>query len=682
MNNENQIHSHLDENGNLISHAHDQGHHHHHHDHDPNDVTDYITAVNEYRKTFPSKQDVIDKTPDPAVREMLLRMEQLGIDNSFDRFDKMQPQCNFGMAGICCKICHMGPCRITKKSPRGICGADADLIVARNMLRAVAAGTAQHGMHAREVFLSLKWAGEGKLKLPIEGADKLIATAKAWDIDVEGKTVEQVAVEFADILLADLSRPEADEFKTIKYAAPPERQKVWKELGIMPISSYHEVFESFHNSGEATDGDWRNIMQQFLRTGLCFVFGTVVGTNLATDSLFGIGERRKTMVNIGAIKKGYVNIAVHGHMPTLVHEIVRIGHSEEMNELARSKGAKGIQFYGICCTGLSAMYRYDNVIPLCNPPGAELVLATGALDLWVADVQDIYPAIMDVANCFKTKVITTEDSTRLPGAEHIAYDHEHSNIGETEEMARTIVLKAIESFEQRQGMPVFIPPYEVEAELGFSVESTTKDLGGSLQPLADALKSGQIKGIVNVVGCTNPKVIYERATVDVVDTLLKNDILVLTNGCVSFPLLKLGYCNQDAVDLKCGDGLKAFLKEHKMPPCWHVGECVDNTRSTGILSGAAALLGQNMKDMPYAMSSPEWGNEKGVGAALAFRLLGLDTYHCVEPQTFGSEKVTRFLKEDTKKTLGGVMIVNTDPIVLGNQIVQDLNEKRKALGWD
>ncbi len=668
-------HIHVDENGQVTEHA-------HHHHHDPNDVTDYISAVNAYRKTFPSKQDVIEKTPDPAVRDMILRMEQLGIDNSFDRFDKQQPQCNFGLSGICCRICHMGPCRITKKAPRGICGADADLIVARNLLRTVAGGTAQHGMHAREVILSLKWAAEGKLKLPIVGAEKMIATAKTFGIETEGKTVNEIAIEFADVLLEDLSRAEADEFKTIKYCSPEERQKVWKELGILPISTYHEVFEAMHNSGEGCDGDYKNILKQLLRTELTFVFGTVVDTNLATDSLFGVGERRKTMVNVGAIKKGYVNIAIHGHMPTLVKEIVRYGQSEEFVELAKSKGAKGIQFYGICCTGLTAMYRYGNVIPLCNPPGAELVLGTGALDVWIADVQDIYPGIMDVANCFKTKVITTNDSTRLPGAEHIAYDHEHSNIGETQEIAKKIICRAIETYEERKNIPVFIPPYEVEAELGFSVESVTKDLGGSFEPLAEAVKSGQIKGIVNLVGCTNPKVVYERAIVDVVDILMKNNILVLTNGCASFPLLKLGYCNMDATETKAGDSLKAFLKKYNMPPAWHVGECIDNTRSTGIFSNVAGLCGQALKDMPFAQSSPEWGNEKGFAAGLAFRMLGMNSYHCVEPQAFGSEKVMKFFKEDTKELLGGVMVVDVDPVELGNRIVRDFDEKRKALGWD
>src|SRR5574344_1158441 len=162
-------------------------------------IKDYMQAVTEYKKTFPSKQDVIDKTPDPAVREMLLRSEQIGLDTAFDRFDKQKPLCSFGMAGICCKICNMGPCRITAKSPKGVCGADADLIVARNLLRSAAAGAAQHGMHAREVMLSLKWAAEGKLDVPIIGKQKIISTAEAFGIPTNHRTIRHIAGDLADV---------------------------------------------------------------------------------------------------------------------------------------------------------------------------------------------------------------------------------------------------------------------------------------------------------------------------------------------------------------------------------------------------------------------------------------------------------------------------------------------------
>lgn len=651
----------------------------HHDGEEEGDFTrDYMNAVAEYRKTFPTKQDVIEQTPDPAVREMLLRMEQLGIDTTFDRFDAQKPQCNFGLCGTCCKICNMGPCRITQKSPKGVCGADADLIVARNLLRSAAAGAAQHGMHAREVMLALKKAAEGELDIPILGEQKIRSTAEAFGIKQKNRQLKNVAKDLANALLEDLSRTVPDEYKTITACAVPERQKVWEELDILPISAYHEVFEAYHKSGCGTDGDWRSVMQQLLRCGLAFTFSGVVGASIATDSLFGVGDRVTSKVNIGALEKGYVNIAVHGHLPVLVSRIVEVGKREDMIELAKSKGAKGIRFYGICCSGLSAMYRESGVIPLSNAVSAELVLGTGALDLWVADVQDVFPAIMDVANCFKTTVITTSDSARLPGAERYEYDHHHSNLAQTKELAEKIVLRGIESFEARKGIPVYIPPYEVEAEVGFSVEYIHKRFG-SMKPLAEAIKSGQILGVVNMVGCNNPKVLYEKCIVDVADVLLKNNVLIITNGCASFPLMKLGYCAISGKD-KAGENLKSFL-EPDLPPVWHVGECIDNTRSSGIFAGIANELGKNMYELPFAFASPEWGNEKGIDAALGFRLNGISSYHCVEAPIYGSKNVIEFLKYGTKELLGSTMNVNTDPVALGNQIVADLKEKRKALGY-
>ena len=641
-------------------------------------IRDYMNAVSEYRKTFPSKDEVLENTPDPAVREMILRQNQLGFDTTFDRFDKQQPQCGFGMAGICCKICNMGPCKITSKSPKGVCGADADLIVARNLLRSAAAGVAQHGMHGREVILSLKWAAEGKLDLPILGQQKIKDTAKAFGIKTERRSIKKIASELADVLLDDMSRTVPGDYKIIEALGSEERKKVWKELDILPISAYHEVFESYHKTGVGTDGDWKSIMQQFLRCGLAFTYSGVVSTSIATDGLFGVGDRVTSKVNIGALKKGYVNIAVHGHLPTLVSEIVRVGQEEKFINLAKEAGAKGIRFYGICCSGLSAMYRYAGVIPLSNAVSAELVLGTGALDLWIADVQDVFPSIMEVAKCFRTTVITTSESARLPGAERFEYDHHHSNIGETRELAEKIVLRGIESFKDRQGIPVYIPPYEVDAEVGFSPEYVHKHYG-SMKPLYEAVKEGKILGIVNMVGCNNPKVVYEKCVIDVANVLLRNNILILTNGCASFPLMKMGYCNVSGQE-HAGESLNEFLGD--LPPVWHVGECIDNTKSSGIFAGVAGEAGKPLYEMPFAFTSPEWSNEKGIDAALGFRLMGINSYHCVEAQIHGSKNVIEFLKEGTKDLLGSVMVVNPNPDALGEKIVADIIEKRKALGWD
>lgn len=640
-------------------------------------IRDYMNAVSEYRKTFPSKDEVLENTPDPAVREMILRQNQLGFDTTFDRFDKQQPQCGFGMAGICCKICNMGPCKITSKSPKGVCGADADLIVARNLLRSAAAGVAQHGMHGREVILSLKWAAEGKLDLPILGQQKIKDTAKAFGIKTERRSIKKIASELADVLLDDMSRTIPGDYKIIEALGSEERKKVWKELDILPISAYHEVFESYHKTGVGTDGDWKSIMQQFLRCGLAFTYSGVVSTSIATDGLFGVGDRVTSKVNIGALKKGYVNIAVHGHLPTLVSEIVKVGQEEKFINLAKEAGAKGIRFYGICCSGLSAMYRYAGVIPLSNAVSAELVLGTGALDLWIADVQDVFPSIMEVAKCFRTTVVTTSESARLPGAERFEYDHHHSNIGETRALAEKIVLRGIESFKDRQGIPVYIPPYEVDAEVGFSPEYVHKHYG-SMKPLYEALKEGKILGIVNMVGCNNPKVVYEKCVIDVANALLRNNILILTNGCASFPLMKMGYCNVSGQE-HAGESLNEFLGD--LPPVWHVGECIDNTKSSGIFAGVAGEAGKPLYEMPFAFTSPEWSNEKGIDAALGFRLMGINSYHCVEAQIHGSKNVIEFLKEGTKDLLGSVMVVNPNPDALGEKIVADIIEKRKALGW-
>lgn len=660
----------IDESGH--SHGHDHSHHHHHED----DFHDYTKAVNEYRKTFPDKQQVIEQTPDPAVREMLLHMQELGIETTFDRFDRQQPQCTFGLAGICCRNCYMGPCRITKKCTKGVCGADADVIVARNMLRAVASGAAAHGARGRESMLALKKAAEGSIDLPIEGDAKVRAVCQTYGIDTEGKTSEQLASEVADILLDDLSRTIPAPHRTLQAFAPAERKKVWEDLGILPVSVYHEVFESLHRTSTGTDGDWKNIMKQFLRTGVAFAWTSCLGSSIAMDCLYGLPQRRRTMMNVGALKKGWVNIAVHGHSPLLVSEIVRTGQSEEYQTKAKAAGAEGIQFYGICCSGLSAMYRYGGVIPLSNAVGAEMILGTGALDLWVADVQDVFPSIMEVAKCFKTTVVTTSDSARLPKAEHYALDHEHSNLDEIHDIAVKIVERAIESYSGRRDVPVSIPQYEVEAETGFSAEFAASHFG--MDKISEALADGRIRGIVNLVGCSNPRVVYEKAIVEVAEILLKHGILIMTNGCASFPLMKLGYCSVKALE-QTAEGLRDFLGG--VPPVWHMGECLDNARASALFSQVAAKSGHAIKDMPFAFISPEWSNEKGICAALAFRLLGMDSYHSVYAPTQGSAKVTEFMEHGTKPLLGSEMIVDVDHIALADRIVADLEKKRQALGW-
>src|SRR5574341_1808570 len=86
---------------------------------------------------------------DAAINQMVARARTETIPTVWDRVQTQQPQCRFGTDGVCCRLCHMGPCRITPKASHGICGATPDTMAARNLLREIAAGTAAHAEHAR-----------------------------------------------------------------------------------------------------------------------------------------------------------------------------------------------------------------------------------------------------------------------------------------------------------------------------------------------------------------------------------------------------------------------------------------------------------------------------------------------------------------------------------------------------
>jgi carbon-monoxide dehydrogenase catalytic subunit len=276
-------------------------------------------------------------------------------------------------------------------------------------------------------------------------------------------------------------------------------------------------------------------------------------------------------------------------------------------------------------------------------------------------------------------VITTSDSARLPGAEHIAFDHHHSNLDQADSLAERIVRRGIQAYGERQAGKIFVPQARMDAEVGFSVENILETFGGA-DVLLGHLQSGRIRGVVNLVGCNNPKLVYEEAIVKVAEELIAHDILALTNGCAAFALLKMGFCLPEGL-AGAGNGLNQALAPHNLPPVWHMGECLDNARASAFFRTIANASGEPLTRLPLAFSSPEWSNEKGLGAALGFRLLGLNSYHCIAPPVAGSDKVARFFYEDTQQLLGGVMVVDQDPVALAGRIVADFDERRAGLGW-
>jgi anaerobic carbon-monoxide dehydrogenase catalytic subunit len=475
------------------------------------------------RQGFPTKAEVMAQTPDPAVRQMLVRLEQLGLETAFDRFDAQKAHCGFGLEGTCCRICNMGPCKVTARSPRGVCGADADLIVARNILRWVAAGVASHGARGREVMLTLKAAAEGRVALPIRGEAKARAIARAFGIDDPAKSLPELAGEIADILLEDLSRSVPDVHHTLQALAPPERQAVWKALDILPISAYHEVFEALHRTGTGTDGDWENVMRQLLRCGLAFAWSSVLGSSDRHGHPLWPAAPRPHQPPISARSTRItVNIAIHGHSPVLPMAIVAAADDPELQALASERGATGIRFYGICCSGLSVALPSRRRQPACQchrrGTGAGHRRARsldrrcpgclsghhggGALFPHArGDDQRFLPPAGGRAHCVSIIITPTSPRSRRSPAGSCGWRSNSS----------------------RGGAPP-MSSCRARSDGGrdrlFDREHRG-NLRGFAEPAGGCSADGRVRGIVNLVGCNNPKVLYEKTLCDVADALAR-----------------------------------------------------------------------------------------------------------------------------------------------------------------
>ena len=211
------------------------------------------------------------RSVDPASLKMLEIAEKEGHETAFDRFDAMQPQCGFGQLGICCRNCSMGPCRIDPfgEGPQaGICGANADTIAARNLIRMVAAGAAAHSDHGRDITHTLKLVADQKTEdYTVKDEKKLRQVAERFGIKTEGKDTKGIVSELADAALAEFGKQEGTLATAIAYA-PPARVKVWEKLGVMPRSIDREIVEVMHRTHIGVYVDYRNLMKHAIRTSL------------------------------------------------------------------------------------------------------------------------------------------------------------------------------------------------------------------------------------------------------------------------------------------------------------------------------------------------------------------------------------------------------------------------------
>jgi carbon-monoxide dehydrogenase catalytic subunit len=641
--------------------------------------------------------DPVAATIDVASQQMIRRAQELGVETIFDRAVTMKP-CNIGIQGTCCKNCAMGPCRLPlpkagiegEDERKGLCGATANTIAARNFARMVAAGAAAHSDHGRsvaEVFLAVarKETGDYKIKDPI----KLLAIAPHFGVDtkveVDGEEVDrnldEIALEVGEKALAEWGKAEG-ELLYLKRAPQPLYER-WKKLGVLPRNIDREVVEIMHRTHMGVDQDYKNITKQCTRAALADGWG---GSMLATDLqdvLFGTPYPLQSEANLGIMKEDHVNILIHGHEPVLSEMIVASAQSKEMLEYAKTKGAKGIQLGGICCTGNEILQRHG-VSPAGTYLQQELAIVTGACDAMVVDIQCVFQNLANVAKCFHTKLITTHPIARMEQENvlHIEFDEHHAM-----EDANRIVKMAIDNFDNR-GSEVMIPPQKSPQTSGFSVESVKYHLGGTFRgsyyTLNDNIINGRIRGIGGVVGCNNARARHNEAHIAVVKELIKNDVIVLTTGCNGIACAMEGLLTPESAKVFCGPGLAEVCETVGIPPVLSMGSCVDNSR---ILLAATEVvkaggLGNDIQDLPAAGSAPEWMSEKAISIGQYFVSSGVYTVFGYNFPTAGAPVFQDYLFKEMEKLYGGMWDLEADPVKHARKMIAHIDKKRKALGID
>jgi carbon-monoxide dehydrogenase catalytic subunit len=609
------------------------------------------------------------------ARAMIVRAREEGIETVWDRLAAQEPQCGYWSLGVSCRNCAMGPCRVDpfgEGPQKGVCGADADIIVARNLGRTIAAGAAAHSDHGRDILEVFAELAEGTTSgYELRDETKLRALAEEWGIDSEDREPGEIARDLAEAMMEDFgSRKTRLGFSE---RVPEQRLDLWAKLGIMPRGIDRENVEMLHRTHMGVDNDYVNTLLHGLRTSLSDGWGgSMVATELS-DVMFGTPKPVVSSVNLGALRPECVNIALHGHNPLLSDVIMQAADDPELVSLAKEKGAEGINLVGLCCTGNELQMRKG--IPMAgNHLMQELVILTGALDAMVVDYQCIMPAVTDVAKCFHTEVISTADKAKFTGATHISFDPHHGL-----EIGKEIVRKGIEAYVNRNPERVRIPEGTVQMMAGFSVEAILGALGGTPEPLVEAIKAGKIRGAVGVVGCNNPKVKQDSGHVTLTKRLIENDILVLVTGCSAVANGKAGLMMPEAAEM-AGPGLKEICKALGIPPVLHLGSCVDNTRILVLAAALAKFLGTDIDQLPLAGAAPEWYSEKAVSIGAYVVASGIYTVLGVQPAIFGSPNVVKLLAEGLDGVVGARFAVEPDPEKAALLIRRHIESKREGLG--
>jgi len=622
-----------------------------------------------------------DFTACEATAKMVAKARKDGVETAFDRAASMKA-CPIGADSACCKHCSMGPCRLSSKAPYekvGVCGATIDTIQARNFARMVASGAAahtDHGMHILDVFRDVVKGEIGDYTIKDE--NKLLSVSEALGIETKDRDVKDIAMDLYRELERTYTQVEG-EIPLVKRV-PEKTLENWRKQGIVPRGAMREIMDLMHRTHMGVDQEYGNITRQCSRTALADGWGGSMVATEISDILFGTPVPTEADVNMGCLEEKQVNIIIHGHEPNMFESMLASVNDKKFIDSAKEAGAEGINLVGMCCSGAEMLSRHG--IPHAgNFMSTEAILVTGAVDAMGVDVQCIKQGLAKVAECYDTKLFTTNPRCRIEGTEHIEFDDHNPR-----ECTDRIVELAIERYKGRN-KPIEIPNIRNSGIHGFSHEYINYMLGGtyraSYTPLNDNIINGRIRGVAGVVGCTNPRVRQDYVHVELVKDLIKNDVLVLQTGCSQISLAKAGLYTPEAAKY-AGPGLAEVCETVGMPPVLGCGSCVDNSR---ILIAASEMvriggLGDSIADLPAAGAAPEWMSEKAISIGQYFVASGVYTVFGV---TFPIIEETRFHKllfEGLEEQGLGKWGFAVDPHEMAKLMIQHIDRKRVELGID
>ncbi|MGD9200100.1 MAG: anaerobic carbon-monoxide dehydrogenase catalytic subunit [Chitinispirillia bacterium] len=633
------------------------------------------------------------KSADPAVQFALKQARMENVETIWDRLEAMHPQCGFGELGICCRNCLMGPCRIDvfgEGARKGICGASADTIVARNLLRMLIAGASAHSEHATHQIHLLKKVVEGEVTdYRITDKNKLKSLVKMlgkWPILPNTKKLAKIVTESANNDYT--SQDEENICEWLASTLTPGRLKTFSNLKVLPYNLNNPLIEGMHRTHIGVDDDPVNVLLGGIKVAIADYTAMRIATDIS-DVLFGTPQPVLSYANLGVLNENAVNIAVHGHNPILSDIICDI--APQMNNEAVKAGAKnGINIVGICCTGNEVLMRRG--IPSAgNFLSQEIAIITGALDAMVVDYQCILPSVGAVASCYHTKVISTMPFAKLTADKNVI----HIPIDEKNplEAAKIIIQKAIQAFTRRNPKKIAIPQYREKVITGFSTEAIIDVLKkineeDPLKPLIDNIISSNIKGIALFCGCNNINIRQDYNTITMVKDLLKNNVLVVSTGCNATALAKAGLMSPEAAMKYAGDRLCGVLTtigeaaglKGPLPPVFNMGSCVDNSRVIAVAVALANRLGVDISELPVVASAPEPMAEKALVIGTWAVSMGITTHIGQIPPIWGGPKVIEVLTKTLKDLLGGYFIIELSPTIASTKLLRVLDERRQKLG--